>query len=562
MIEEKNKKNNIFSFQKDKPFWLLFILGFLIYLPTIFFGFTYLDDNTLILDNQYFLSNIFNFFNTFTTDVFHLFNHSAFYYRPILTISFIFDCQLGGVHPFIYHLTNISLHIVSAYLVFLSLIKLNYKRTLSFLFSILFLVHPVLTQAVSWIPGRNDSLLMVFVLLTFVFFINYLNDNKKKDLFLSLLFFFFSIFTKESGVLIIPLLIIFSLFIYKKENKKISNIYYFLTGSFIIFLLWFFLRRIALYGSTGLTFIEMLKSVFFNFPAVIQFIGKIFLPFNLSVLPIIGDTTFIYGIISVILLFFAIFFTKNKRWNYILFGGLWFLAFLLPSFIRPNSKLVADFIEHRVYVPIIGIFIILLETDLFKKINLENKKTKIIILFVIFLFSIINIIHSFAFANKTNFWENAVKNSPNYPLAHRNLGAMKFLDGDYDAAEIEFKKALILNKNEEMAHNNLGLIYARRGEYEKSEIEYKKELEINPNYDNSYYNLGLLYWTLGREDDAVLTWKKTVEVNPNYVDAYKRLLFYYYEKKDYENASIYAKPLINLQIILPSDLLNFIELTK
>jgi hypothetical protein len=224
---------------------------------------------------------------------------------------------------------------------------------------------------------------MVFILATFVFFIDYLKENKKNYLIFSLFFVFLSFFTKESGILLVPISLFFILFIYRKfDNKNLLRrvLPYFL-GSIIILIWWFFLRKNALEGSAGLTIIEMFKSLVFNLPAVVQFIGKIFLPFNLSVLPIIQNTTFFYGILSSIFVFYIVFRTKDKRWNYIAFGSLWFFAFLLPSFIRPNSSLVADFIEHRVYVPIVGIFIILLETSLFKKIDLENNKTKNIFYF-------------------------------------------------------------------------------------------------------------------------------------------------------------------------------------
>ncbi|MBU4536866.1 glycosyltransferase family 39 protein, partial [Patescibacteria group bacterium] len=180
------------------PFMVIAVLGFLIYSQTLFFDFTYLDDNTLILDNQSFLSNPLNVFEAFRTDVFHIFNHSAFYYRPILTISFMFDYQIGGVNPFVYHFSNLIFHILAVCLLFVFLRKINYKKDISFLFSLLYLSHPVLTQAVAWIPGRNDSLVTIFILASFVCFIHFLNRNQTKYFIFHLLFFTLDIFTKET----------------------------------------------------------------------------------------------------------------------------------------------------------------------------------------------------------------------------------------------------------------------------------------------------------------------------------------------------------------------------
>lgn len=515
MEKDNSFIDKIFSV-KWIPFGIIIALGFVLYFQAFFFDFSYLDDNVLILDNQFFLNNIANIFQSFRADVFHLFNSSAFYYRPLLTVSFIFDYQIGGASPFIYHFTNVALHILATCLLFIFLKKLDYKKELSFLFSIIFLVHPVLTQAVAWIPGRNDSLLAVFILSSFIFFIKYLKEEKIKNLILSLLFFSLALFTKESALSILPIMFFYLYFIYREKKLFFNKILYFFIGSIGVVGLWAILRDIVLNNNIPITPLLIIKSIYMNFGAVIQFIGKTFFPFNLSVLPIIEDTTFIYGIITIILLIFLIFFTRNKRWNFILFGLMWFFAFLLPAFIRPYPNIIAEFPEHRLYVPMIGIFIVLLEADLVKKINLKKRSVLIIVGSLILLFSIITLIHSRNFVNKLAFWENASQNSPHHPLAHRNLGAMEYLDGDLVNAEKESKTALELNPQEEMAHNNLGLIYTNQNKLEEAESEYKKEIEINPNYDNAYYNLGLLYWQEKRYAEAISNWKKTLEINPGY----------------------------------------------
>ncbi len=514
METDNSFMNKIFK-EKWMPFMVIVVLGLILYFQAFFFDFSYLDDNNLILNNQYFLSNLANIGQSFVTDVFHLFNHEAFYYRPLLTISFMFDYQIGGASTFMYHITNVGLHILATCLLFIFLKKLDYRKELAFLFSIIFLVHPVLTQTVAWIPGRNDSLLAIFILTSFIFFLKHLSEGKVKDLVSGLIFFGLALFTKESALVAIPAMLFYLLFIHK-ENKWSFNKFYFFFGTILSLVPWIVLRTFTLRGSVQITFLNMIKSIYFNFPAVIQLVGKIFLPFNLSVLPIMQDTTFIYGIISIILLLVIIFLTKIKRWNFILFGSLWFFAFLLPSFIRPNPTLVADFIEHRLYVPIIGIFIIILETDLIKKIDFKKRSTLVITGGLILLFSVITLIHSRSFVDRLAFWENAVKNSPHYPLAHRNLGAMEYLDGDMGSAEKEYETALLLNPEEEMAHNNLGLIYANEGKLAEAEAEYKKELKINPYYDDAYYNLGLLYFKEEKRDEALDAWKKTLGINPNF----------------------------------------------
>lgn len=161
---------------KSPYFWIIG-LGLLTYIWTTFFGFSFLDDQALILENLGFLRNLANIPLAFTTEVFHALHSSAAYYRPVLTLSFMIDSIFSGASPFFYHLSNVVIHLVASCVLFIFLQKIKIKRDLAFPFSLIFVVHPVLTQAVSWIPGRNDSLLALFSLASFAFILNYLESQ-------------------------------------------------------------------------------------------------------------------------------------------------------------------------------------------------------------------------------------------------------------------------------------------------------------------------------------------------------------------------------------------------
>lgn len=540
------------------PLIVLAVLGILLYGQTLFFDFTYLDDNTLILNNQVFLSSWQNIFSAFQTDVFHLFNHSASYYRPILTIVFMFGYHITGAAPFAYHLIALSLHILAVILSFIFFKKLGYKKTLSFFVALIFLVHPVLVQAVAWVPGLNDSLLAVFMLASFFNFFNFLEKNRQKYFWWSLLFFALAIFSKETALFSLPIFIYFAWMIKKDlgifiRRKKIA------VGFLAVTVVWFFLRHFALRNNAPLELGYALKSVFGNLAAIVQYAGKIFFPFNLSVLPIIQNTTFLWGILAMVVLSVLFFITKDKRWSFIFFGAAWFFIFLLPSFIRPNPNLVADFIEHRLYLPILGFFVVMLELEPLRRWREEKKNHIAIALAVILLFGFLTIFHSRDFSNRMAFWKQASQTSPDYPLSRRNLGAMYYLDGDLDAAQKEFEAALRLHPEEEMAHNNLGLIYMQKNELEKAEEEYKEEIAINPYYDDAYFNLGLLYYKKEQIESAEESWKKTLSINPTHTGALGALANLEYNRGNYKNAAMYVEVMARLGAPLPPQLSALLE---
>ncbi len=500
------------------------LLGLVVYARTLFFDFTYFDDNVLVLTNLAFLQDPRNIFTAFTVEVFHILHSSAAYYRPLLTISFVPDAILSGATPGMYHLTNIIIHLVASSLVYVFLRTLGYTKQIAIVFSCIFVVHPVLTQAVAWIPGRNDSLLAVWVLSSFVTAVQYMRAKRLRYLALSTLAFACALFTKETA-LILPILVL-TYFVAKRlwdRNRALHLLMGFAAGG----TLWGVLRHLALKNPLPMTTIDMVQSVIHNSPASIQLLGKVFFPFNLSVLPIIQDTTFVWGILATFLLLGLLVwrFVRPDRRSYahmtmMLFGALWFLAFLFPSFIRPNPTIVADFIEHRLYLPIIGIFILLIESEIGVRWKAQKSGWFAIVgIVIVIFFGTLTFVHSANFADRLTFWKNAAEMSPHSPLSQRNLGAMYYLEKDYDRAKRYYERSLELNVNEQMAHGNLGLIYMGRGEWKKAEEELKKELAVNPYYDNAHFSLGLLYYRLGRTDEAVRLWKRTLEINPDYTDA-------------------------------------------
>ena len=534
---------------KYQPYLWIAGLGALTYLWTIFFGFTYFDDNALILDNIFFLRNIINIPIAFVTDVFRVLHSSAAYYRPLLTVSFMFDSQFSGNSPFFYHLTNVFIHIVASCVVFIFLQKIKIRKEVAFLFSLIFTAHPVLAQAVAWIPGRNDSLLTLFSLLSFIFFIKFVEFGKVKNAVWHLVFFAAALFTKEPGLLIAPVIVLYFLLFDKKQiMSEKSYIAFAWTG---IAGVWYLLRVIALQNPIKYTLTEIVKSIYLGLPAVVFGLGKVFFPVNLSVLPVIQDSTLIWGFIAILAIIVSVIFSKNRNYKLILFGIVWFFVFLLPSFIRPGTEYVPDFLEHRIYLPIIGLFIILSEVEYVKKFSFSNKAGVLTFGILVSFLVVTNLVHTWVFRDRLAFWQSAVFSSPHHPLAHKNLGAMYYLDGNLDNAETEYEKTLELNFQEPMIHNNLGLIYAAKGEVKKAEDEYKKELKINPNYDNALFNYGLLLYQEERTQEAEGMWLATLKVNPDYTDVMKNLFVMYYQNKDIEKANYYYSELqkrgINLQ---------------
>ena len=527
--------------------WMAAVIAAL-YAKSLSFGYTFLDDNVLILKNYDFLKDMAHIVPAFVQKVFA--KSYLPYYRPLLTVSFMLDAQIGGTSLVFYHMTNILFHIAASCLVFVFLMRLGYNRLPSFLLGMIFAVHPVLSQGVAWIPGRNDTIMAVFLLASFIALITMLRTGRVAYYIGHLAFFLLAIFTKETALVLIPVSLLY-LYLVAKERIFSRNIIVLAAGWAAGLFLWYSLRQIAVRGSMDINIVDASAVLLTYLPAGIQFMGKIFFPVNLSVFPIMQDTTYLYGVIAIAVLFLAILFTKQKRYNYIVFGLSWAILFILPSLMRANYRISADFIEHRVYVPMIGLFIVLLETDLIRKMRrpvMIGAAT-----FAIIACAFITFTHIDNFRDKFAFWSNAVATSPNSPFAHMAMGNIDYDSNRIEEAADEYRKALAIDPLEPGSLFGLGEVYLKKGMLKEAELEFRKTLAVYPFYDNAYLELGVLYYKQGKFSEAERAWIRAIQLDPDNVGANKFLAIFYKEQKDYAKAAYYTRQLQRMGVEPPAD---------
>ena len=351
-------------------FCLLALVVFAVFGQTIWFDYVQLDESTLLVNNHFFISKIANFSEVFKHDINYP-SAVAPYYRPIFILSFMLNSQFDklmtgqiGSSPLSYHVGNIALHIIVAFLVFGLLRELGTKRITSVLFSILFAVHPAVTPVVAWVPGRVEAILAIFTLLSFIMFIRFLRSSDWRYLIVFFLSFAAAIFTKEVAISLLPILLFYYL-MHRKEkgSEMLVTLSLGLAG---ITLAWFLVRKNILAGAqvADLPFSQILAVLWSNSLAVFLYLGKTLLPFNLTVLPILENSTLVYGFSTLAVLagsFIVSYLRYRKSKDSDLrcqfLGILWFLVFLAPSLINYNLSERMVFFEHRLYLPLIGIVI-------------------------------------------------------------------------------------------------------------------------------------------------------------------------------------------------------------
>lgn len=142
---------------------LIIILGFIAYGNSLNGKFIW-DDFNLVRDNRH-IRNSSNITGIFTQDIGAGAAEKYNFYRPLQMFTYMIDYSLWKLNVKGYHLTNTILHILAA-LVIYWLIDILFRDNLLSLFTSLFFVAcPIHSEAVSYISGRADSLVTLFMLL-------------------------------------------------------------------------------------------------------------------------------------------------------------------------------------------------------------------------------------------------------------------------------------------------------------------------------------------------------------------------------------------------------------
>jgi tetratricopeptide (TPR) repeat protein len=503
-----NKPTDFYEYSN----WLLLLLALICYLPVLNLDLTQLDDTVFINDKHNFVSHFTNIPKAFVQGAF---NEKDIYYRPVLLVYFIL------LNPFtsktsitVYHFGSLFFHVLNVFLIYRLLFKLTGKKNHSFWLSAFFCVHPALTMAVAWIPGINDLLLTTFALGYFLTLLRIAEGGTWKDISLNILFLFLALFTKESGAFL-PLGGFLLLWYKGLLKSTLKNFLAYIPLTFAAWACWFFARKNVLPENTpSLIDADMLGLLIHRSTGLIQYFGKCILPFNLVVFPTIEATNTLWGIAAIALLSFLIYQNRERNLKYIAVGFGWFVLFLLPIFFVPKN-INDQLFEHRLYLPMIGILLLVRETILFT--GQLKSSTRQAISVALLAVCIVNIhVYMPNFADTFSFWNAAVAASPDNAYANKLLG-IKLAENKREAEAVPFiKKAYELDTAEKYTRLFLArLIYMPKQNWDSARYYLEREVEVNPRFSDTYADLAQVCVAQKDLPSAEKSIRKFLEFKPN-----------------------------------------------
>ena len=223
------------------------ILVVIVYFPTFWGGFI-LDDRPLIEKNPYIrtLHSPISFFvqEDGVTDKFDAEDYHTGYYRPLINLTYSIDYKLWGLSAPGFRATNLFLHLICCFVLFHFLKFLVNDRCAALWATLIFAVHPVNTETVSWIAARNNILVTMFSVFSLFFYIKGWEEGRILNRVASVLTFALAILSKEMGLMVIPMF-----FLYQRLLSRTKRNVYEEVLSYLPFIMiavgYFFLRKVV-----------------------------------------------------------------------------------------------------------------------------------------------------------------------------------------------------------------------------------------------------------------------------------------------------------------------------
>jgi Tfp pilus assembly protein PilF len=536
----------------------LVLIGFSLYLNTLNNP-LFWDDYDGILHNLY-IQNWAYWPKFFTENLIAGAGFLSDYWRPMILIVFSTAWHLWQDNPLGYHLVNIVLHISNAILLFFILKKILKKDNLAFLIALIFLIHPVQTEAIAYVSGIGDPLSVLFIFLSTTFFIKFLEKIKAKFLIFSTIFFVFALMSKETAIITPFILFLIGLFYFDKQpfKKKIQKILIYLMPLIIIAVIYFGLRltvlnfknTLNLYNEENLFTKRLDIRILTFFKTLPFYFNFMFLPLDLhmerqiEIPKSIFDPLVLLGIFIISILVFLLveYFDKDYVFS---FGIIWFFISIFPvsNILIPVSGLLY---EHWLYLPLIGIFLSLLWmfTKLLEKYGLEKIGLIILIVFLTFL-GLRTIMRNFDWRDPVAFYQQIIQHNPKSYRIWNNLGIEAEKQGKIELAKKAYEQATILDPTNPVAFHNLGVVFLRENNFESAESYFKTAIEKDKKFFYSYLLLAKLYWDNKQLDKAKEVLKKYLTIGER-ADVYFVLSQLYKEEKKLDESIKYLSEALRL----------------
>ena len=481
-----------------------------------------------------------------------LFN-SANANRPLIGLSNALNYAVSGLHPWSYHALNLIIHTLAALALFgvvrrtLLTDRLRdrfgkHSITLATIVALIWAVHPLQTESVTYVVQRCESLMGMFYLLTLYCFIRSL-DGKGLWSVAAVAACIAGMLSKEVMVTAPALVLLYDyVFVPGSLKQKVAKrwrLYAGLIASLIILGVILEAAPASRSAGLGLKAISPLRYLTSEFGVIFYYLRLSVWPTGLCLdyldWPKATTAVQIVGYGAVLVGLGAVTIWAVARRMAAGFAGAWFFLILsVTSSIVPIQDLVS---EHRMYLPLASLiaFAVLggyrigirltrrLSPGIVLDAGQARRMALVAVAIVVGLLGLMTVRRNIDYKSWTVMWIDAVTKRPGNPRAHTNLGWGLMGQNRVEEAIGQFTEALRLDPNSEPAHCDMGSALLMQGKLDEGKLHLIRAIQIFPDDQNAHFNLGGILATQHDLDGAIQELAEAVRINPDFAEAHMEL---------------------------------------
>lgn len=517
---------------------VLYVLGVAVYSntftsPFIFDDFPNIEDNPAITLETLSLEGLYQ-----------AFLENGSWRRPVAYLSFALNYRLSGLDVRGFHLVNVFIHVFNGFVVYvLAMLLLGHRfnlprtdaHTLTFAAlagACVFVVHPLQTQAVTYIVQRMTSLCTLFYLLAVLCYVCSRLDSvngRWRYRIPAIGFGALALGTKEiAATLPLALVLIEWCFFQHARSDWLRAGGRYVLLAFVTFAV-IGLVYLGFEPVSGIT--EQYQDRAFSITERLLTESRVLMfylslvaypdPGRLNLLHDIAVSTDLVtpittlsstaAIICVVLVGIA----GVGRWPLVLFGCAWFL---LTSMVESTVVGLELVYEHRMYLPMFGLCLLVCAICL--KSALRSTVTWVVVIGLVGYLGVGTYLRNAIWADEVTLWVDVVTKSPDSARARNNLGCALLAQNLSAQAVIQLNQALFLDDDYAEPHNNLGVYYASQGQFEIAMGHFSQAVRIAPDSPSVRHNLGMALAETGRIADAIVEFSNAIRIKPDYAKAH------------------------------------------
>jgi Tfp pilus assembly protein PilF len=463
--------------------------------------------------------------------------------RPLINVTLAINYALGGLNVLGYHLLNITIHLLAGLTLFgvvrrtLLLPRMHLGRAypatvLALVIGLIWVVHPLNTEAVTYIIQRAESMMGLFYLLTLYCVIRGAGARHPALWYgAGAMVCALGMACKEVMVTAPIIVLLFDRVFLAESWRQVFRqrwgLYIALTATLVVMAILvmgteFRAQAIGqeqsrLSWSYALmqpgNILHYLRLSFWPDPLVLHYGREL----DTNQMRIVPQWIAVAGLLLGTMLMLA-------YRPPIGFLGAWFFIILSPS--SSIVRLIQKTHEHRMYLSLAAVVTLIVLVGYGVLFRGKNRKPWHKVAMVAVLIVIVAALGARTMARNATYrteislWQDNIQNLPDTPRPYSNLGTALARQGKFDQAMAMFNKALAINEKLALAYNNRGTVYMDMGQMDRAVADFNQAIKLDPRILGAHFNRGIIAANRGHFAMALRDFEQVIALRPDYLRTY------------------------------------------